>query len=167
MKKIFGIFILTSLFDLMQGQTPLIPFESFSHGSSGQFGKDSLQTSDVLEIHKRKKFKPIFFNDKISVHYVLKIVGDTIYYKIITGKFALFKHDTITRRDSLILYPNITQTYFTTDKNKTSSNLSNMTESLPQTLSVYFTSISKIVIGRKTYKFMRTNEKEAIWSLGE
>jgi len=79
----------------------------------------------------------------------------------------LFKHDSITRKDSLIIKPNIIQTYYTISKNRTSINLRNSTEVLSETKSVYFPSISKIVIGRKTYKFMRTKEKERIWSLGE
>lgn len=150
----------------MQGQAELIPFKSFTQGSSGNFGQDSLQTSDVLEIHKGKKYKAIM-EDKIFVHQLLKISGDTSYYKIINGEFLLFKHDSITRQDSLILKSNTIQTYYFINDNNRIKNCGTVTKSPPQNTTVDFASISKIVIGRKTYKFKRTNDKELVWSLGD
>jgi len=158
MKKTIYLFILNFLFNSIQGQ--------ITQGSSGKFGTDTLQTSDILEIHKGKKFKAIFFEDKISIHYLHKISGDTIYYKIITGEFMLFKHDSITRKDSLILKSNTTQTYYFVNNNNSIKTSSTVTKSAEQKATVEFTSISKILIGRKIYKLKPTKDKELVWSLG-
>ena len=60
------------------------------------FCQDSLQTSDILEIHNGKKYKAIFDGDIISVHLSKKINGDTCYYQIVKGAFTLFKHPNYT-----------------------------------------------------------------------
>ncbi|MBA4240874.1 MAG: hypothetical protein C0448_09105 [Sphingobacteriaceae bacterium] len=158
MKKTVYLFIIISLFNSTQGQ--------IVHGSSGSFGHDTLQTSDILEIRNGRKFKAII-NDKIAVHYIYKTSGDTSFYKIITGTLILFKHDSITRKDSIILNSQTIQTYYLKDKNEVPISLSPLQKSLTQIETIEFKSIYKIVIGRKKYKFHRTRENETVWSLGD
>jgi hypothetical protein len=152
----------------MSGQKALetYVYKTLEHGSSHSVGLDSLQTSDVLEIHKGKKFKAIV-EEKISVHYLSKTNGDTSYYKIVNGEFLLFTHDSITRQDSLILKSNAVQKYYIINNDNREYKYDIVVKNPSHNTTIDFTSISKIVIGRKTYKFKPTKANELVWSLGE
>ena len=135
----------------------------FINWGFSQFSKYDLQTSDILELHKDKKYKAIFRGEKITVHDNYKNTTDTMFFRSVYGEFILFKHDSINSSDSLLIIPSQINVYYFVSKTKETILLTSQSFTDKKPIKIYFYSILKIIKGRKTYKMRATKPNEKVW----